>query len=289
MTRVVYPPFGSGSLANPTASVGLAAVNGSALTAMRSDGAPALDQTAAFVFSGLGSPLTVGASGASRLQLVIGGGTFPTLNWINSSSTTFAAITAGTATGSMFLDTTGALNVRNAIGGGSTLMALSNNGQTATFGAVVLGNPTSGKEFISFSGDAFVSRGNAAATLQLGAANAASPVAQTLQAQNAATGNNNGAATFTDIASLSVGNGTSGDRVFQTGKNGNGSGVLATATTALTIKGETQAVVIAAGKTFQLGNAATTGLVAGVLAATTNASIVITDSTGQAYRIPCII
>lgn len=34
---------------------------------------------------------------------------------------------------------------------------------------------------------------------------------------------------------------------------------------------------------------ATTGLVAGVLAATTNASIVITDASGQAYRIPCII
>jgi len=40
---------------------------------------------------------------------------------------------------------------------------------------------------------------------------------------------------------------------------------------------------------LKLGNAATTGLVAGALAATTNASIVIYDSTGQAYRIPCII
>ncbi len=43
------------------------------------------------------------------------------------------------------------------------------------------------------------------------------------------------------------------------------------------------------GTSFQLGNAATTGLGAGVLAALTNASIVIKDSTGQAYRIPCII
>ncbi len=129
----------------------------------------------------------------------------------------------------------------------------------------------------------------AAATLQIGPADNATAVAQTVQAQNAATGNNNGAATFTLIASRSVGTGTSGDLVLQTGKNGNGSGVLATPTTALTIKGETQDVVIAAGKTFQIGNAATTGLVAGVLAATTNASIVITDSGGQAYRIPCII
>lgn len=35
--------------------------------------------------------------------------------------------------------------------------------------------------------------------------------------------------------------------------------------------------------------AATTGLTAGVLAATTNTSIVLYDSTGQAYRVPCII
>jgi len=46
---------------------------------------------------------------------------------------------------------------------------------------------------------------------------------------------------------------------------------------------------IAGGGALRLGNAASTGLVAGALAATTNASIVIQDSTGQAYRIPCII
>ena len=41
--------------------------------------------------------------------------------------------------------------------------------------------------------------------------------------------------------------------------------------------------------TFLLPAAATTGLVAGALAATTNASIVLTDAAGQAYRVPCII
>lgn len=46
---------------------------------------------------------------------------------------------------------------------------------------------------------------------------------------------------------------------------------------------------IVSGSSLTLGNAATTGLAAGVLAATTNATIVLTDSTGQAYRIPCII
>jgi hypothetical protein len=48
-------------------------------------------------------------------------------------------------------------------------------------------------------------------------------------------------------------------------------------------------VKVLSGKNFWLGNAAVTGLSAGALAATTNASIVIYDSAGQAYRIPCII
>jgi len=48
-------------------------------------------------------------------------------------------------------------------------------------------------------------------------------------------------------------------------------------------------VTIASGKALKLGNAATTGLTAGVLAALTNASITITDSAGTVYRIPCIV
>lgn len=40
--------------ANPTGSVGVAAVNGSASTYLRSDGAPAIDQSAVFAFSALG-------------------------------------------------------------------------------------------------------------------------------------------------------------------------------------------------------------------------------------------
>lgn len=48
-------------------------------------------------------------------------------------------------------------------------------------------------------------------------------------------------------------------------------------------------VTVASGQVLKLGNAATTGLAAGVLAALTNATIIISDSSGQAYRIPCII
>lgn len=48
-------------------------------------------------------------------------------------------------------------------------------------------------------------------------------------------------------------------------------------------------LTIKSGSAFTLGNAATTGLIAGALAALTTASIVITDSTGQAYRVPCVV
>lgn len=48
-------------------------------------------------------------------------------------------------------------------------------------------------------------------------------------------------------------------------------------------------IKVGSGSTFILGNAATTGLAPGVVAATTNATIVVLDSTGQAYRVPCII
>jgi hypothetical protein len=48
-------------------------------------------------------------------------------------------------------------------------------------------------------------------------------------------------------------------------------------------------VTLSSGVALRLGNAATTGLTPGVEAALTNATIVLQDSTGQAYRIPCII
>lgn len=55
MTKLVYPPFSSVNLGNPTTLIGPTAVNGTAQTAMRSDAAPTIDQTAAWAFSGLGA------------------------------------------------------------------------------------------------------------------------------------------------------------------------------------------------------------------------------------------
>lgn len=86
--------------------------------------------------------------------------------------------------------------------------------------------------------------------IQVGGNDAAAPVAQILSVQSvvAGTAAANGA-NFTVIGSLPTGTGTSGDIIIQTGvKTGSGT-TQGTPTTALTIKGETQAV-IAAG-TFQ--------------------------------------
>lgn len=48
-------------------------------------------------------------------------------------------------------------------------------------------------------------------------------------------------------------------------------------------------LTVKSGSVLTLGNAAVTGLTPGVLANLTNATIVLTDSNGQAYRIPCTI
>lgn len=127
------------------------------------------------------------------------------------------------------------------------------------------------------------------ATFSLGKLDAAAPVAQTLGVQGVVAGTSNTAgANWTFAGSQGTGTGAGGSLIFQTapaGSTGTAQNALATA---LTID-STQKITIASGKVLQLGNAATTGLTAGVLAALTNATIVISDSTGQAYRIPCII
>ena len=74
----------------------------------------------------------------------------------------------------------------------------------------------------------------AAATLQHGAADAASPVAQTIQVQSSNSTNNNGA-NWTFVGSKSAGSGTSGSIIFKAGATGAASGTTNTTVTALTI------------------------------------------------------
>lgn len=85
------------------------------------------------------------------------------------------------------------------------------------------------------------------AIMQLGLADGAVPIAQTLKVQSVVAGTAAANGTnWTLIGSLPTGTGTSGDIIFQTGvKTGSGT-TQGTATTAMTIKGETQAIVTSA-------------------------------------------
>lgn len=189
----------------------------------------------------------------------------------------------GTLSGTLTAESAGALTYFSA---GVRAFQFSSNAFTSASLGIVGWAPAGDTRTAA---DAMFTRAGVA-SIQSGAQDAAVAVAQTTRVQSvvAGTAAANGA-NWTLIGSLPTGTGTSGDIIFQTGvKTGSGT-TQGTATTALTIKGETQAITIAAGKQLVLGNSAATGLAAGVLAALTNASIVITDASGQAYRVPCII
>lgn len=99
----------------------------------------------------------------------------------------------------------------------------------------------------------------AAASIQLGAADAATAVAQTLRVQSVVAGTaSTSGANFTIIGSLSTGAaGVSGDIIFQTGVKG-GATIQATPTTGFTIKGESQIFQSVASGTSSLQNTSST-------------------------------
>lgn len=306
---------GGGTGANPTATIGLTAVNGSATTFLRSDGAPPLSQAIAPNWSAAHQFSVAGALSASAVSItgapVTGGSgttTFP-LVYINSGSAPTTFSTSGTLLGlnspsgftgsaidlhlnggvSLFsVNGSGGISTQSTIqasSGSSSIGGVTLNSGIVTASTISTGN-SSGKIELD-NANTFITSA-AVATLQLGNLDAAGPVAQTLSAQSVITGTSNTAgANWTLQGSRSTGTGVGGSIIFATSPAGSTGSTQNAATTALTIN--TTGTVIASGKTLTLGNAATTALTPGVLAATTNATIVLTDSTGQAYRIPCII
>jgi hypothetical protein len=92
-------------------------------------------------------------------------------------------------------------------------------------------------------------------TLVVGGTPTGSPSAQTIEPQEASGTNTVAAATFTLAGPLATGTATNGDLVFQTGVKTTSGTAAGTATTALTIKGETQQVQFAQPPQF---NASTT-------------------------------
>lgn len=214
------------SFANPTASVGLTAVNGTAVTAMRSDAAPALDQTAAYVFTGLGAT-TISANGAASTSGLILTGTV--FGGTGTTSFPLLLVQPSTATASITWNASGTVLGVNAHAGIGNLFDLQTDGASkfsvgATGSVVLAGNlVASGNIQAAATGQlAFGARGilssPVAGTNQLGAANAASPVNQTLQAQGsrAGTDSNVGGANLTIQAGAGTGTGTESHQTFKT-------------------------------------------------------------------------
>lgn len=248
--------------------------------------------------TGVGGSLIIQTTPAGSTGTVVGTPT-TALTIDSTQKTTLAGILTLPATGTSAATT---LNFGTA---GSGIYALAANQQEWSLGGTAQLNIQSGffwfkstnavRIAIGLSADTFLTR-PAAATLQLGDTNSATAaVAQSLVA-GGSSGNSAAAALFTIAGSDQSGTTTIGGGIKIRGGNGTSAGgtvelwTSATTTPAVALSvsaaGNTS---IASGKSFQLGNAATTGLTAGVLSALTNASIVILDSTGQAYRVPCII
>lgn len=174
--------------------------------------------------------------------------TFPAM-FIQPSGTTAVTTwsTAGTGLGMNLASGFAGSFIDFHIAGGASLFNIGAGGLiTSQSGALFLGSVRvqldAGQLTIGTANDAILSR-KAAASWQLGAADAAVAVAQTLRVQSvvAGTAATNGA-NWTLAGSLPTGTGTSGDIIIQTGvKTGSGT-TQGTATTAITIKGETQEV-----------------------------------------------
>ncbi len=160
-----------------------------------------------------------------------------------------------------------------------------------------IANPSNGTIYIS-SGPLFkflnpaetagfflTGNGSDTATMQMGANVNGAAVNQTIQAANGITGTDKTGGNFTFASGKGTGAGTVSTLIFQTPTVGSTGTTAQSLATRLTL----DSAGVKCSVPLWLSNAATTSLTPGVLAASTNASIVIYDSGGQAYRIPCII
>ena len=153
------------TFANPTASVGLTAVNGVATTAMRSDGAPPIDQSIAPTWTGLHifrrttTPLRVAYDGSNYLSITpdsnatvtfAGAGTNPGFVFTPGSFSIVSGVTTGTTTTSGFSVVGNSLTTGTGIYGASssltsgTLVNLQVSGTAAAASQTALNILTAG-------------------------------------------------------------------------------------------------------------------------------------------------
>lgn len=243
-------------------------------------------------------PATAATPGGSNTQIQYNNaGAFGGASGLTTSGTNLVA------TGTLASNTTGSLNGLN-ISAGSISQTAGGQGIAYNNGGVTFGwagDNIIGVNSTGYYGVSSTSGATSAATLdtklsrfgvanwQFGMGGLASPNAYALSGQPSRSGTdtNTAGGNVTIEAGRGTGN-AAGSSLILRAPVAVASGTDAqTQTTIVTVTGAGAAV--ASGKSLTLGNAAVTGLGAGVLAALTNASIVITDSAGQAYRIPCII
>jgi hypothetical protein len=244
---------GSGSTgANPTGTIGLTAVNGSATTYLRSDGAPALSQgiaptwTAEHIFNAAGAlstpsvlfngtPLTSGGSGTTTFPLVyINQGAGPTT--FSTGGTEFG-INAPSGFAGNFLDLH--------LNGGASLFSVSSTGAITSAASMnISGNIIATVGIMAGSAGTlgWSSRGlissQAVGSVQLGATDAAAPVAQTFSAQSVVAGTSNtGGANMLINGSKSTGSGAGGTITLQTTGSTAGSTTQNAEVAGLTVSG----------------------------------------------------
>lgn len=228
------------------------AVGSSALTltgATQTSSFPVLDVTQAWnnagtTFTGIRSNITNTASNAASLlaDLQVGGTSKFKID-INGSTTLSNQLyfNSGVGTGAIYVPGTGASNF---IGFTTNTVAVS----TSTI-------------------DTYLRRGNSAATIQLGSADAAAPVAQNLSVQSVVAGTTNTAGTaFTIKGSQGTGTGAGGSLIFEVapaGLTGSSQNPLATALTIASTKNASFAGDVSVTGSFTAGNgnsfAVTTG------------------------------
>ena len=160
------------------------------------------------------APYTGGTAATTQGLFKLGAGTSAG----NSTSGTMLEINPGAGFGGNFIDAK--------VNGGSSILTVSSSGVVTTGGSVNSGNNVqiTSTSQLSWSGGRGIITSPGSGQIQLGATDAAAPVAQTLSMQSVVTGTSNTAGVaFTRQTSLGTGTGGSGDDVLKMGITG-GSG-----------------------------------------------------------------
>ena len=248
LTALGATPTGAGSIVLATSPTLVTPALGVAIGTSLALGGATLGSNALAV-TGLVNLASAGASTAPTLS--IGNST----TGLYSVSTTGLGLTVNGAASPVLdygITNSGALTLPGLVHFTSSITVASN----ITMGGSLTSTTTTG--VLSFnSGDTVFSR-HAAANWQLGSADAAAPIAQTLGVQSVVAGTSNTAgANWTLNGSVSTGSGTSGDIVFKTGGTGAAATVQNSEVAALTLKGATQTVQLNATAYPSCGSLAT--------------------------------